>query len=120
MIDFTSKQISDTAVIVQVSGSLTEMSRSYFFDCIGDMTDSGIQHVVIECQRLGYLNSSGLAALLIARKRAARQGARIYLTHLNSNVAQILELTKLGRILSIFATTEEAIYSFQAQPACVG
>ena len=120
MIDFTSNQISETAVVVQVSGSLTEMSRSYFFDCIGDMTDSGVQHVVIECQRLGYLNSSGLAALLVARKRAARQGARIYLTHLNSSVAQVLELTKLGRILSIFATTEEAIASFQSQPACVG
>ena len=120
MIDFKSKRISNTAVVVEVSGQLTELNRKYFFDCVADMIDSGFRQVVIDCHRLGHLNSSGLAALLTARTRASRRGATIYLTHLNSNVAEILELTKLGRILSLFPTNEDAISSFQGELTSVG
>lgn len=113
MIDFKNKKISETAVVVEISGVLSASNRDYFFDCIGDMLKSGVKHVVIECHKLGYLNSSGVASLLVARRRASRKGCRIYLTHLNSHMAEVLEVMKLGRILSVFATTEHAVATFQ-------
>lgn len=120
MIDFVSTPISDTTIVVQVSGSMTETNRTYFFDCIADMIDSGAEHVIIECYKLGFINSSGLASLLTARKRAIKKGCRISLTHLNSNITDVLELTKLGRILSVYPTTEAAILATAGQPTCVG
>ena len=95
MIDFTSQPMSHSTIVVQVKGRFVASDRNYFFDCIGDYIDSGYKHVIIECQGLGYLNSSGVASLLSARKRVNSSGGRIYLTHLDSTLAEVLEVTKL-------------------------
>lgn len=121
MIDFTSRPMSNSTIVVEVTGSLTGTDRKYFFDCIRDYIKSGYRNVIVECHKLGYVNSSGLALLLGARQRVARAGGgRIYLTHLNSNVANILEITKLGRLLSVYETTDQAVAKIETQLACVG
>ena len=109
MIDFITKPVSDDVVIVQVTGRLSELERDYFFDCVGDLVDAGYSHVIIECHGLGYISSSGLATLLQARSHVQKGGAHIYLTHLSSAIAEVLELTKLGRLLSVYPTTEAAL-----------
>jgi len=120
MIDFVSKPMSNGTIIVNVAGTLSETDRQYFFDCIGDFIESGYKNIIIECQRLGFVSSSGLAALLSARKRAAKKGGRVYLTHLNSNLAEVLEITKLGRLLLVYPTTEDAIGHIENKLECMG
>ncbi len=120
MIDYTTRQVSNSVTVVEASGTLYESDRKYFFDCIGDMIESGSRYVIIECHRLGHLNSASLASLLTARKHAAKKGGRIYLTHLSSGIAEVLEITKLGRLLSVYPNTETAIAHIQSDPACAG
>lgn len=120
MIDYTSRQISDSVTVVEVSGSLNETNRKYFFNCISDMIAAGSRYIVIECHRIGHLDSSALASLLGARKQAAKKGGRIYLTHLSSSLAEVLEITKLGRLLSVYPSTTTALAHIQSDPACVG
>ncbi len=120
MIDFVSKPMSNSTIIVSVEGNLSETDRKYFFDCIGDYIESGYMNIIIECNRLGFVSSSGLAALLSARKRAAKKGGRVYLTHLNSNLAEVLEITKLGRLLLVYPTTEDAIGHIENKLECMG
>ena len=109
MIDFTTNPISDSVVVVQVTGRLAELERDYFFNCVGDLVDNGYSHVIVECQGLGFVSSSGLATLLQARKRVKKEGGRIYLTHLTSTIAEVLEVTKLGRLLSVYPTTDAVL-----------
>jgi anti-anti-sigma factor len=120
MIDYTTRQISDAVTVVEVSGTFYESDQNYFFGCIGDMIDSGSRYIIIECHRLGHLNSAALASLLSARKHAAKKGGRIYLTHLSSSIAEVLEITKLGRLLSVYPSTESAIKDIQSDSACGG
>jgi len=120
MLDFITRQLSDTVVVIGVSGNLNEESRNYFFDCVADVLDSGTKYAVIDCHLLGRISSSGLAGLLMARKRVVSNGGKIYLTHLNSMIAEGIETTQLGRILSVFPTTEDALASIRSEPMCVG
>ena len=113
MIDFITKPVSDAVVVVEVAGRLSELEREYFFNCVGDLVDTGYSHVIIECHGLGYISSSGLATLLQARKRVHKDGGRIYLTHLGSTIAEVLELTKIGRLLSVYPTTEDALKTIE-------
>lgn len=117
MIDYTPREISDSVTVVEVSGVLDETNRKYFFDCIGDMIESGKRHVIIECHRLGHLNSGVLTSFLTARQRVAKKGGRIYLSHLSSSIAEVLELTKLGRLLSVYPSTEVALGQIQSKAA---
>lgn len=120
MIDFIRRPMSNSTIVIEVSGRFTDLDREKFFGCVSGIIDSGYKNVIIECHKLGYLSSGGLASLLNARKRAGNSGGRIFLTHLNSQLAAVLEVTKLGRILSVFPSTADAITNIETQLACVG
>ena len=120
MIDYTTRIVSEAVTVVEVNGKLDEAGRKYFFDCVGDMIESGTRYIIIECHRIGHLNSGALASLLSARKHAAKKGGRIYLTHLSSSIAEVMEITKLGRLLAVYPSTEAALDAVRSDPACVG
>lgn len=105
MIDFQTNTISDSLAVVAVSGKLDEMTRSYFFQCISDTFNGECKQVIVDCSGLGLLGSSGLASLLMARKYARKEGGRIYLTHVNSTIAEVLERTNLNKLFSIYPST---------------
>jgi anti-anti-sigma factor len=115
MIDFEIDHVSQSTSIIRVRGDLDGSTRDYFFDCISDLLgDCGeetnkIKNVIVECNGLGILSSSGMAALLTSRKNAEKRGTKIYLTHLNSTVAKALEITKLNSLLAVYPTTEELL-----------
>ena len=115
MIDFEMERVSQSTSIVRVRGVLNGSTRDYFFDCIADLLgdDYGetnrIKNVIIECNGLGVLSSSGMAALLTSRTTAKRRGTKIYLTHLNSTIAKALKITKLNSLLAVYPTTREIL-----------
>lgn len=121
MFDFTINPLSDSVVVVQVTGRLADLERDYFFSCIGDLVNNGYRYVIVECHGLGLISSSGLAVLLKARKRASKKGGQVYFTHLSSTISEVLEMTKLGRLLAVYPTTESVIESIETNElACVG
>lgn len=109
MIDFRTKNISDALSVVELSGKLNEMTRSYFFQCISDTLQGECSQVIVDCAGLGMLGSAGLASLLMARKLARKQGGQIYLTHVNSTLAEALEKTKLNKLFAIYPSTTSLI-----------
>lgn len=119
MMKFNRIKISNSTVVLEIDGQLSDSSRNVFFDCIAELVEAGVKNVVVECHKLGHLSSSGLAALLVARKRAAANGYKISLTNLNSSIAEVLEITKLGKLLSIYPNTETALESI-AGGDCAG
>ena len=116
MFDYTTNKISDSVIVVEVNGELDESNRKYFFDCVSDMIESGSRYVIIECHGIGHLNSAALASLLTARKQAAKSGGQVYLTHVSSNIVEVLEITKLGRLLSVYPSTEAALENIRSNP----
>jgi anti-anti-sigma factor len=105
LIDFQTKEVTDSLTIVKLSGKLNEVTRSYFFQCIGDTLDGGCKQVVVDCNGLGMLGSAGLASLMLARKHARKKGGRIFLTHVNSVIADVLAKTNLNKLLAIYPST---------------
>lgn len=109
MIDFETRQLANGIAVVNVTGSLDELNRSYFFDCVSDLIEEGFVQIVVDCTGLGHISSSGLAGLLRARSQAQSKGGKIYLTHLDSAVADVLTLTRINMLLAICPTTGELL-----------
>jgi len=109
MFDFETTLQHDGTAVISVQGSLDGDSRNYFFSCLEELIDDGYSRIIVECDGLGYISSSGLAALINARRVTRSSGGKIYLTHIHAAMADILHLTKLNRLLAVYPTTRELL-----------
>ena len=109
--EFDVKRMPEHVVVLVVRGSLTEQSRTEFFESIGTLIEEGFEKIIIDCEGLGFISSAGLAGLVVAKQQAQRKGGKIYLTHVNATVADVLRITKLNALLGIFPTTRELLES---------
>ena len=109
MSSFEVQKISQNVGVIKLEGSLDDLSKDSIFDCAADLLDEGMKHVVLDCSGLGYISSSGLGALMVARRKIQGGGGRIYLAELNSAITRVLEVTKLNKLFAIFPSTEELV-----------
>ena len=59
------------------------------------------QSVTIDCQRLDYISSAGLGALLATQKRLMSTGDRVKIVNLNLHIREIFTMTAFDRIFDI-------------------
>lgn len=65
--------------------------------------------VVVDLEKVAYIDSSGLATLVEVLKRVRSQGGSLGLAGLSDKVRSLFEITKLDKLFSIFATQSEAV-----------
>ena len=107
--EIETKRMADGLGILVLSGNLNTDQLDTFKAAISELLSEDFEKIIIDCRDLGYISSSGLAALIWARSSASELGSKIYLTHLSSTIAKILEVTKLSTLLRIEPTTKELL-----------
>ena len=70
------------------------------------------KNVLIDLQKVGYIDSSGLATLVEILKNVKGYGGRLKLSNLSSKVRSLFEITKLEKLFDISDSQEEALKSF--------
>ena len=65
--------------------------------------------VVIDLEKVVYIDSSGLATLVEMLKKMKSQGGSLGLSGMSEKVKSLFEITKLDKLFSIFLTQEEAV-----------
>lgn len=101
----TSPKKHNVIQVIRLSGELDTATLDSFKQQFADEVSRGAKRIIVDCRELGFISSSGLAALLWARSRASGQGSKIYFTHVSAMVSEVLELTKLASLLRIEPTT---------------
>ena len=76
------------------------------------LIQSKSQKVVINLQKVGYIDSSGLATLVEILKNFRGFGGRLKLCNLSNKVKSLFEITKLEKLFDIVETEEEAVKGF--------
>ena len=82
--------------------------KKAFERVIGDKKDK----VIINMEKVSYIDSSGLATLVELLKNFRKYGARLKLVGLSSKVRSLFEITKLEKLFDIKEKEEEAIKAF--------
>jgi anti-sigma B factor antagonist len=72
-----------------------------------DLVNQGNLRVVLDLGGVGFVDSSGLGALIHLHKTLEGRG-RLALCRLDPKVLQLLKVTRLERVLAIAASEEEA------------
>lgn len=73
----------------------------------------GQPRLLIDLSGVGYIDSSGMGALVATMKQARAAGGDLKLCGLQDEVRSIFEVTRLIRAMSIHPTRQEALASWQ-------
>lgn len=73
----------------------------------------GYKKVLINFQNVCFMNSDGLGCLLGLNKRLQRFGGRLEICCLQGQLKEVMGITKVGPILNIKETEEEAFRALQ-------
>ena len=98
--------------IIEVEGQLIVGNRQDLKKKALDEMDKGTRKILIDFARTGYIDSSGLGALVSLAKKIREMGGELRLANLNDDLQKLFELTKLDTLFQISETRERAVESF--------
>lgn len=99
----------DDVLFVEVDGQLVVTNRQEFKQAILDALEQGARTVIVDFSKSGYIDSSGLGALVSISKRVRDAGGDLRLAGLNDDLRTLFELTRLDALFPLFATRADAL-----------
>jgi anti-sigma B factor antagonist len=106
-------------VIVTVAGEIDLVTADRLLEAVNVAFDeAGDGPVIVDLQQVGFLGSSGLAALIDAQRRANRhrEPLRIVVDHTHP-VIRPLQLSGLDNVLTLFEDLADALLTIDDEPA---
>ena len=99
-------------VVVAVVGQLVVGNRQEFKQSVLDEVERGARRVLVDFTDTGYVDSSGLGALVSLNKRLREAGGELRLAALNEDMRTLFELTRLDTLFRLYASRAEALAQF--------
>jgi anti-sigma B factor antagonist len=93
------------ALPAEVDMSNAERLREQLLVVVGE----GATDVVADMSGTTFCDSSGIHALLQARKRAVAQGGRLHVVTASRSVLRLFDLLGLGRLITVYPTVAAAL-----------
>jgi anti-sigma B factor antagonist len=98
--------------VLDVEGQLIVGNRQELKQRVLDELESGERKFLIDFDRTGYIDSSGLGVLVSLSKKIREQGGELRLANLNEDLRTLFELTKLDTLFQIADSRDQALTSF--------
>jgi anti-sigma B factor antagonist len=76
------------------------------------LLEEGHAHLLVDLSEVGFLDSSGLGALVRALTNSQKEGGNTKLLQPGPQILKLLEMTRLDSVFEIHDKLEEAISSF--------
>jgi anti-sigma B factor antagonist len=99
----------DGGVVVAPSGRLTVVTASQLRSVVADRIAGGDRLIIVDLASTDFVDSSGLGALVSCLKSARQAGGDLRLVAPSEQVAMVLRMTNLDRILQARASVDDAL-----------
>ena len=109
---FSQSRDDSGVTVVKVEGQMVVGNRQELKDLVFAALDKGERRILIDFSQTGYIDSSGLGALVSISKRVREAGGELRLSGLNEDLRSLFELTKLDTLFAIAETPQQALSSF--------
>jgi anti-sigma B factor antagonist len=95
--------------VIDISGELTSFGEGVLTEAYEDADRPGVKSVLLNFEKLGYMNSGGIGLLVTTLIRAQRKGQTLGAYGLNDHYREIFSLTRLDEAIGIYASEAEAL-----------
>jgi anti-anti-sigma factor len=109
--DFSVEQDNGTATIQVNVERLNASNASGLKAELALLNKSSINNIIIDMSNTKYCDSSGLSALLLANRLCKDTNGKFVLCGLQDNVAKLISIAQLDKVLLIAKTKEDALKS---------
>jgi anti-sigma B factor antagonist len=102
--------------IIDVRGSLVgDGDTDVLRGDVNDFIEQGNKCLVINLQKVNYMNSTGIGSLISAFTSYKKAGGEVKLAGLSNNIQSLLAVTKLIDVFDVHDTIDQAVKSFQVR-----
>jgi anti-sigma B factor antagonist len=106
-------EISGTAAIVAIEAEALDAHQAPAFRAQMRGWPPASGRLLLDLQRVTFIDSSGLGALLACQRMLEGAGGELKLCGLRPDVRAALELVRMDRLIDLYATREEALAAFR-------
>jgi anti-sigma B factor antagonist len=102
-----------SVTIITVTGDLViGDAETLFKKTITRLLEEGRVNLLVDLSGVGFLDSSGLGALVRALTNAQKEGGQTKLLNAGTQIRKLLQMTKLDSVFEIHEDMEAAVTSF--------
>lgn len=103
------RQAQQDTSIIDIVGEINAFAENALMDAYTLATSKGARNILLNFEKLDYMNSSGIGLLVTLLIRVQRQKQRLMAFGLSEHYRQIFELTRLNEAIQIFDNEVEAL-----------
>lgn len=103
------RQSEGDAYVVELAGEIDVYTSPKVKDAITELIDQGHYNLVINLEKVRYIDSTGLGVLIGGLKRVREHGGSVSLVCTNPQIKKIFDITGLVKIFGIFDTESNAM-----------
>lgn len=98
----------DGFTIVKINGKLDTTTYGELDNVLGNLGSDQL-NVIVDCQDMSYISSSGLRVFLVHLKKLKVAGGKLILSNIQESIKEIFVVSGFTNIFSIYNSIEEAI-----------
>jgi len=110
--EVTSESLREGPVLIKASGRLDAATVAVFEQTLQQLLDEEQYRLIVNLNNVNYISSSGLRALITARRRAIGQGGEIFLCCMSPRVRQVFDMIGFSSVFSVYEDVEQALQAF--------
>lgn len=103
------RQAGDQTSVVDIEGEVSAFSERSLMAAYNQASEEGARSIILNFDRLDYMNSSGIGLLVTLLIRANRNGHHLLAYGLNEHYRRIFELTRLNEAIRVYDSEAAAL-----------
>ncbi len=100
---------TDKAHIIEIDGRLDALNNSKAESFFNQLTDQPDLSILVDCEQLDFINSSGLRIMIMSLKKMKAKGKTIVLCNLQKNIKDVFKFSGFTNLFNIELSKEEAL-----------
>jgi anti-sigma B factor antagonist len=111
-LNITTSEIDGISILVLNGRIVLGEESNWFRERVKGVLGDGKKKIILNMANVEYIDSAGLGILVAAHVSAKKQGAALHLSNLGNKFHDVLQLTRLLTVFSVYDTQADAISSF--------
>lgn len=98
------KVAGDDGITIFLEGKFTFSDRDKFHDVAFLYPQENVTNIVVDFEKLEYMDSTGVGMLLIMHENALKRGIHIKALNVGGHIRPLFEQSALGKLFEVYYT----------------